>query len=152
MRTLQRNVALRLRDIGDARLELSQPIDLETVASAPARINGLRRIAVIAAVLASVALAMIFVGRQFAYTRQAAAARATPAFRQLTFRRGAIPMARFAADGRNILYSASWDGRPPELFSGSLDGPRISTARLAGWRRPRHFTQQRRCGFTWMQS
>ena len=48
---------------------------------------------------------------------------APPSFRQLTFRRGAIPSARFAPDGQTILYSASWDGRPIEIFVSRLDSP-----------------------------
>src|SRR5205085_7886227 len=35
-------------------------------------------------------------------------------FTRLTFRRGRVPMARFAPDGQNILYSASWDAGPME--------------------------------------
>ncbi|HYX68023.1 MAG TPA: protein kinase [Terriglobales bacterium] len=41
----------------------------------------------------------------------------SPQFRRLTFRRGAIRMARFAPDGRTIVYGAAWDGNPFELFA-----------------------------------
>jgi Tol biopolymer transport system component len=37
-------------------------------------------------------------------------------YQQLTFRRGAIWSARFAADGQNIIYAASWAGKPLEIF------------------------------------
>ena len=37
-------------------------------------------------------------------------------FRQLTFRRGTLLSARFSPDGRTIVYSAAWDGRPMETF------------------------------------
>jgi tRNA A-37 threonylcarbamoyl transferase component Bud32 len=47
---------------------------------------------------------------------------APPSFRQLTFRRGGIAEARFAPDGYTIIYSASWEGRPIELFTTRLDG------------------------------
>ncbi len=40
-----------------------------------------------------------------------------PEFRRLTFRRGSIRMARFAPDGRTIVYGAAWDGKPVELFT-----------------------------------
>ncbi|HTS26897.1 MAG TPA: protein kinase [Bryobacteraceae bacterium] len=40
-----------------------------------------------------------------------------PQFRQVTFRRGSISGAAFAGDGKTIVYSASWDGKGPELFS-----------------------------------
>jgi eukaryotic-like serine/threonine-protein kinase len=41
---------------------------------------------------------------------------APPSFQQLTFRAGTITSARFAPDGETIVYSAAWEGRPPELF------------------------------------
>jgi len=34
----------------------------------------------------------------------------------MTFRSGLIFSARFGADGRTVVYSAAWQGRPPELF------------------------------------
>jgi hypothetical protein len=45
-----------------------------------------------------------------------------PHYRQLTFRRGAIEGARFAPDGHTIVYSAAWEGGPPELYSSRDDG------------------------------
>jgi len=44
-------------------------------------------------------------------------------FQRLTFRRGFISGARFAPDGRTIVYSQSVDGRPPEVFVTSPDSP-----------------------------
>ncbi len=46
-----------------------------------------------------------------------------PSFTQLTFRRGTLGSARFAPDGQTIMYSASWDGRPMEVFVSRLDTP-----------------------------
>jgi serine/threonine protein kinase/WD40 repeat protein len=40
-----------------------------------------------------------------------------PQFRRLTFRRGEVRAARFSPDGETIVYSAAWDGRPPEIFA-----------------------------------
>ncbi len=40
---------------------------------------------------------------------------------RLTFQRGAIFSARFAPDGQTIVYGASWEGRPVELFSARSD-------------------------------
>jgi Tol biopolymer transport system component len=37
-----------------------------------------------------------------------------PSFRRLTFRRGQIGNARFAPDGRTIVYGASWEGEPAQ--------------------------------------
>ncbi len=41
---------------------------------------------------------------------------ALPVFTRLTYRRGTITAARFAADSTAIVYSASWEGKPSELF------------------------------------
>ena len=45
-----------------------------------------------------------------------------PRYQQLTFRRGSIEGARFAPDGHTIVYSASWEGAAPELYSSRDDG------------------------------
>ena len=52
-------------------------------------------------------------------------------YRQITFRRGTVRMARFASDGQSVVYSATWEGgplevlvaRPESLQSRSLDLP-----------------------------
>ena len=44
-----------------------------------------------------------------------------PTFHQITFRRGTIWAARFAPDGQTIVYGASWDGQPQEVFSSRYD-------------------------------
>ena len=46
-----------------------------------------------------------------------------PTFQQLTFQRGFLYSARFAPDGKTVVYSASWEGRPPALFSTRQDSP-----------------------------
>jgi predicted Ser/Thr protein kinase len=48
---------------------------------------------------------------------------APPRFTQLTFRRGIVTSARFSPDGHTVVYSALWDGLPPEVFSRRLDSP-----------------------------
>ena len=54
-----------------------------------------------------------------------------PSARQLTFRRGVIQSGRFAPDGRTIVYSAAWEGRPPEIFTTTSDGPESRSLGLA---------------------
>ncbi|MGE5275565.1 MAG: protein kinase domain-containing protein [Acidobacteriota bacterium] len=55
-----------------------------------------------------------------------------PSFRQLTFRRGLVGSARFAPDGQTVLYSASWDGKPIEIFLTRLDSPESRPFGLPG--------------------
>jgi hypothetical protein len=52
------------------------------------------------------------------------ATRPLPTYKQLSFGRGAIlDDARFTADGNTVVYSALWDGNPPETFTTRLDTP-----------------------------
>ena len=47
-------------------------------------------------------------------------------FQRLTVRHGTVYNARFAPDGHNVIYAASWDGAPIEIFSTDLN---IGTSR-----------------------
>jgi len=46
-----------------------------------------------------------------------------PTYRQLTFRGGTIRMARFAPDGKTIVYSAAWEGNPTEIYTTRPESP-----------------------------
>jgi eukaryotic-like serine/threonine-protein kinase len=46
-----------------------------------------------------------------------------PRFQRLTFRRGTIVTARFAPDGISVIYGASWDGNPTEIFTARPESP-----------------------------
>ncbi len=71
----------------------------------------------LAALLAAAAFAGVFVsGRISNETAQ-------PNFQRLTFRQGTVWSARFAPEGRTVVYSAAWEKKPVELFSTSLDSP-----------------------------
>jgi len=54
----------------------------------------------------------------------------SPTFRQLTFRRGTVISARFSADGRTIVYSAAWDGRPSEVHVVFAERPEATRPEL----------------------
>jgi Tol biopolymer transport system component len=67
------------------------------------------------AVIACAALvaAGVWVGRR--------SVRSQPAeIQRLTINHGTIHSARFAPDGRNVIYAASWEGAPAEVFSTDL--------------------------------
>ena len=55
-----------------------------------------------------------------------------PLYRQLTFRRGTVRNARFAPDGRSIVYSAAWEGEPLEIFSKTAEGPESRALGFSG--------------------
>ncbi|MBI3695454.1 MAG: hypothetical protein HY238_11535 [Acidobacteria bacterium] len=44
-----------------------------------------------------------------------------PSFQRLTFRRGTIHSARFAPEGRTIVYGGAWEGQRVDLFSARPD-------------------------------
>jgi hypothetical protein len=80
----------------------------------PFRRSRLFRLTAGAALLLATAAGGALVGR-------ALSAPAPPAFKQLTFRRGWINLARFTPDGRTVVYTAAWDGEPPEVFTTRTD-------------------------------
>jgi len=55
-----------------------------------------------------------------------------PVYHPLTFRRGIVHSARFAPDGKTIIYSAAWEGKPLELFTTRPESPESQELRPAG--------------------
>jgi len=102
------------RDLRSVRDHLSETSGAgPAVALAPVRFR--RSAWLLPAALALVAGAAlgIALGRAAANTKPDSSV----TFQRLTFQRGAILSARFAPDGQTIVYGASWDGHPVELFS-----------------------------------
>ena len=96
---------------------------LSTESSAPSRARSLaprrgRRLAVVASAVA-LGAALVWVGVHYGSGRRSVSD--TPTIRRLTFRRGLIQAARFAPDGRTVIYAAEWEGKPTELFSVRTD-------------------------------
>jgi eukaryotic-like serine/threonine-protein kinase len=46
-----------------------------------------------------------------------------PAYHPLSFRRGIVHSARFAPDGKTVIYSAAWEGKPIDLFTTRPESP-----------------------------
>jgi dipeptidyl aminopeptidase/acylaminoacyl peptidase len=55
--------------------------------------------------------------------RLPAGAEGSPRVQQLTFSRGEIPTARFAHDGRQVLYTGASAGETPRIYSTTVDRP-----------------------------
>ena len=55
-----------------------------------------------------------------------------PMYHPLSFRRGIVHAARFAADGRTIIYSAAWEGKPLQLFTTRPESPESHELEPAG--------------------
>jgi serine/threonine protein kinase len=69
--------------------------------------------------LAALALAAGLAG-MYALGKRGGSA-SSPTYKRLTFRRGVVSTALFAPDGQTILYTASWEGQPREIFSTRTD-------------------------------
>lgn len=55
------------------------------------------------------------------------------AFRQITFRRGFVDMARFAPDGQTVLYAAHWNGEPWTVSMVSPGSPESRSLGFTGY-------------------
>jgi serine/threonine protein kinase/Tol biopolymer transport system component len=82
----------------------------------PSRRRRLRAVAASAAVAVLVGAAGVWAGHRLSTSPPLR-------FQQLTFRRGGIWSARFAPDGHTIVYGASWDGKPLELYETRIGSP-----------------------------
>src|SRR5579863_3794431 len=105
------------RDLSFALEALAAPSSTSTrEAAIPAR-EKRRLIPVLAIALAAMALGAVGVFAAFKLRKPP-----TPSFHQLVFGRGFIETARFTPDGQNVVYGASWNGKPFEIFTTGLDG------------------------------
>ena len=74
--------------------------------------------------LAAAAIALIVGLGMGKFLLQQHAAEATlPVYHPLTFRRGMVHAARFASDGKTIIYSAAWEGKSLQLFTTRPESP-----------------------------
>jgi eukaryotic-like serine/threonine-protein kinase len=116
---LEKNVSERFQSAQDVAFDMEALSGLSAAGAvarvaAPPERRGRLILIVLAAALVLGAVAGLFAGERI-WDRPA------PTFRQLTFRRGSIPSARFAPDGQTVLYSASWEGKPLEIFTSQRD-------------------------------
>ena len=123
---LEKNPYERFQSARDLKFDLSEISPSSTsssgqIAGASARPSSstLGRTALLttgAALLAAVAAAA-------GWWAHAPAAPRQPTFQRLTFRRGIVSTARFAPDGKTIVYGAGWEGAPLETFVVTADSP-----------------------------
>ena len=57
---------------------------------------------------------------------------ALPVYHPLTFRRGMVHAARFAPDGKTIIYTAAWEGKSLQLFTTRPESPESHELEPAG--------------------
>ena len=115
-RCLRKDPRERLRDIGDARIEILSNADGVPASATPTR----RRLGRVLGTIAALLVAGVGVGI-VTYRALGRAAAEPPTPRRLTFERGEVRAARFAPDGNTVVYSARWRGEPAELFTTRVD-------------------------------
>jgi Tol biopolymer transport system component/predicted Ser/Thr protein kinase len=136
-KALEKDLKLRYQTASDFRVDLQRlrresdsypsakvAVQAPTAeATAPAVAGWFSRGHVVTLASAIVVVAAI-VGAYFLGKREGLASSITPpTYHQLTFRGGTIRMARFAPDGKNIVYSAAWEGGGIDLFVTRPDSP-----------------------------
>jgi eukaryotic-like serine/threonine-protein kinase len=105
-------------DLATLRDHLTEALGVRTTPVAAPRSRAIRRRVLLGAA-ASAALALAFLWGRKTVPRGIQPEKVS--FRKLTSRRGNFLHGRFAPDGRTIVYSAAWDGKPAELFSVRTD-------------------------------
>jgi serine/threonine protein kinase len=118
-RCLSKDLRRRLHDIADARLDLedaqAQPATQLTLTAPVGRKRHLLVVAT-AVLLALGAASFAYLAGRGSLRSQTEERLSSPLFTRLTFRQGFVWAARFAPDDRTIVYSASYDGGPPQVF------------------------------------
>ena len=112
-------------------------LDAVSTTSSDASLSGIpssvapRRTATSWRVGAIVALALAVGATGFVVgTRRSTVSR--PRLTRLTFERGIIYSARFAPDGKTVVYGAAWHGQPTRIFQTRLGSPAVDSAAAPG--------------------
>jgi len=112
------------RDLDTSRVRGSSAAGMPVVSSGtePAGIYQARpKVFRIASIAALIALLIGLATGMFVLRRPTQAS--LPAYHPLTFRRGMVRAARFAPDGKTMVYSAAWEGKPLQLFTTRPESP-----------------------------
>jgi serine/threonine protein kinase len=122
------------RDLDSNRISVAQgPVSATQAAAAPAlaaatagKTHSIRSTAlIVSAVLILGIAAGWFLRAGWMPTSQ-------PSYHQLTFRRGTIRSAHFTPNGQSVVYGASWEGSPIDLFITSPESPQSRSLNLGG--------------------
>ena len=108
---LEKEPENRFQSANDLAFALKTVEEIPTKSGAYRRAGGNRTRKALAWVIAGVALAAlgILIGAKMMPT-------ATPSYHRLTFEKGTVYSARFTSDGRSVVYGASWNGHPLQIY------------------------------------
>ena len=120
---LEKNPEQRFHSAHDLAFDLEalSGVSSQSLAAAAGPAGG-RRVRLPALALAAAAVALLVVG-SFAGSFVSSRNRRTEPlqWRRLTFRRGNVLSARFAPDGKTVVYGAAWEAAPGEIFTARTD-------------------------------
>ena len=134
---IEKNPFERFQSARDLKFDLSEIIASPSGPSTASQLSGItpvppgaRRPPLLAVgALACVALAAAAGLGWWAHRTPASS---QPTYHRLTFRRGSIATARFAPDGKTVVYGAAWEGALVETFLVTADSPESRTLGIPG--------------------
>lgn len=131
---LEKNPSERFQSARDLAFHLQTISSANTISSpAHAESKKLKPLKIYLGIAAALALALaigFLMGRRFVATQLSKQKVSALNFQALTQRRGYLTGARFAPDGNSVIYSASWDGTPVQLFTTRPESPESSALPL----------------------
>jgi Tol biopolymer transport system component len=130
-RCLEKRPEDRFQSARDVAFALEAVSDVASATDAPRPPAAARRRLSPRALAAAVAVLGLLV-LAFTIGRRASRAAPAPEFHQLTFRHGTVSGARMAADGRSVVYRATWTGEPAELYTVRPESPESGALGLRG--------------------
>ena len=115
---LEKNPAERFQSARDIAFDLEM---VSGSSQSGARVQPPSRTAYIRRFMPLLWIALLIATAAIAFFAGRRPAAQLPQFRELSYERGAIPNARFAQDGRSVIYDATWDGKPVRVFTTPSD-------------------------------
>jgi Tol biopolymer transport system component len=133
---LEKSAAQRFQSASDLAydLEALSGISAAPTVGAPALAHSTAKRRLALRTAAVLAIAAAIAAAYFAGRRAQGGGAGGPVFHRMTFRRGILLGARFAPDGKTVVYSASWDGQPSDLFLTRAEGGESKSFGLANSR------------------
>ena len=146
-RALEKDRELRYQTASEIRAELrglKRDLDSNRIAVAQGTVSATQAVGAVASAAVArkthairstglIACAALFVGTGAGWLlRGRWMAVSQPSYHQLTFRRGTIRSAHFTPNGQSVVYGASWEGSPIDLFITSPESPQSRSLNLGG--------------------
>jgi Tol biopolymer transport system component len=117
---LEKNPEERFHSAHDVAFDLETLTSVSSSTVATRAVDKITRRRTMAAVIA---LAVLVGTAAFLAGRYSVRPTQSVRFQRITYERGSVLSARFAADGQSVIYDAAWEGKPGRLFSTPASGP-----------------------------